>query len=217
VLTAEEMLVEDAASDRSERRAQKGYIASSDAAAFFKLAEMSDLTEIAEAKERDPITRAYFRELQYLPRTSTRSGFLHETAITPVVSGRIGRLLGDAGIPTEPTQALPEAGNVAAAGPDRFRSALSTLAETHPASYDERMRELAYLSNIVIAKARSHKEEIRPLTAVHTVLETCIAGLDYLIQEQCRRGKTIGETQLLRITGADKLFLLGQRLRAHTP
>ena len=59
VLTGEEQLLEDARAEREERRAARGYVAPADARAFLALARRAP----AEP-ETDPITRAYFRELQ---------------------------------------------------------------------------------------------------------------------------------------------------------
>lgn len=59
VLTAEEMLEDDVAAARDDRRAGEGFISPADARAFLELARRDRAPET-----RDPITRAYFRRLQ---------------------------------------------------------------------------------------------------------------------------------------------------------
>jgi hypothetical protein len=61
VLNEEEVLESDLAAERSERRAAQGFIAPADARAFLELAGRATIDEARDG--RDPIARAYFREL----------------------------------------------------------------------------------------------------------------------------------------------------------
>jgi hypothetical protein len=60
VLHGGELIEEDAAGEREARRAEEGYVAPADAAAFLKGARARPVGEIAES-EPDPIARAWFR------------------------------------------------------------------------------------------------------------------------------------------------------------
>ena len=62
VLSSEDMLEADVAGDREDRRAAEGFIAPASARSFLALARTVDVRESAPG-ERDPVTRAYFREL----------------------------------------------------------------------------------------------------------------------------------------------------------
>ncbi|HET8937969.1 MAG TPA: DUF6178 family protein, partial [Polyangiales bacterium] len=61
VLNEEELLENDIASERSDRRAAAGFVAPADARAFLELARRETIDEAPDG--RDPISRAYFREL----------------------------------------------------------------------------------------------------------------------------------------------------------
>jgi hypothetical protein len=61
VLNDEDMLENDIASERSERRAARGFVSPADARAFLELARRASIDEAPDG--RDPIARAYFREL----------------------------------------------------------------------------------------------------------------------------------------------------------
>src|SRR3569623_184485 len=61
VLTADEMLESDVAAEREDRRGAEGFVRPADARAFLRLAR-DDTGDAGD--ERDPITRAYFRDLE---------------------------------------------------------------------------------------------------------------------------------------------------------
>ncbi len=208
VLTAEEMLFEDAAADRADRRAAKGHVAPSDAAAFLRLAEVTDLSAIIDDEDQDPVTRAYFREIAEV-KDSRNADLARNENGNNTIAGRLGRQLKEAGVWPPPTPLLSET-EAAPTVSDRLRAALLALAETRPDRHDRRMRELAYLANLFLAGRGSAYSPIRPLDAAREVLDVCAEGLAFLIgRKQERRPPEV----LLADTGADKLFRIGWRLR----
>src|SRR6185503_835045 len=93
---------------------------------------------------------------------------------------------------------------------DVLRAALAQLAERDPDTHAQRMDELAYLANVLIAGASSGARAYRPVEAVEAVIETCTAGLAHLL------GGPPGEdavTEALARHRADRLFLAGWNLR----
>jgi hypothetical protein len=66
-LSSAEMLASDAAADREDRRAAEGFVAPSAARSFLALARAASAEQILAEKQRDPVTRAYFRELDRAP------------------------------------------------------------------------------------------------------------------------------------------------------
>ena len=64
------------------------------------------------------------------------------------------------------------------------------------------MRELAYLSNVLLAGSPRHQ---RPLDAAHEALAVCNAGLERAVETTGRSA-----ADLLAHTGCEKLFRLGQ-------
>jgi len=87
VLNEEDMLENDIASERSERRSAQGFVSPADARAFLELARHETIAEAPDS--RDPISRAYFRELEPEQPVSRAERALPAGAATPDV----GRLL----------------------------------------------------------------------------------------------------------------------------
>lgn len=87
VLNDEDMLENDLASERGDRRAAQGFVAPADARAFLELARRETIDEALDG--RDPISRAYFRELEPEQPVSRAERALPAGAATPDV----GRLL----------------------------------------------------------------------------------------------------------------------------
>lgn len=156
VLAGEERLLEDARAERDERRAARGYVSPADARAFLALAR-----RVPAAPERDPITRAYFRDLRPVPAAHGSAG------------GRAGaprplrRLLAEAGVEGDGAPPPPEA--------SLFRDAVARLAASDPAAHQRVVEELAYLANVLVAGDASRAWQ--PVEAAERVLELCDAGL----------------------------------------
>jgi hypothetical protein len=79
-----------------------------------------------------------------------------------------------------------------------FRDALADLAASDPHRHAERLEELAYLVNVLIAAGEAKSQ----FGAIELVIEACAAALQHL----AKRGS------LARL-GADKLFRIGWQLR----
>jgi hypothetical protein len=98
LLNEEGVLENDLAAERGERRAAQGFIAPADARAFLELAGRASIDEAPDG--RDPISRAYFRELaaeeapQRLTKTLAANGGSGKTAQADV--GRLLALLKEA-------------------------------------------------------------------------------------------------------------------------
>jgi hypothetical protein len=218
VLTTEESLEADVAGDREDRRAEQGYIAPSSAAAFLALARTSKLEVLAGSSERDAVTRAYFRGLRDEP-TRTKAN-------QPTASPKAGRpassessdlvdVLREAGI-VAPLQAnhLIEGRSAgkAKAQLDRFAEALRGLADKHPHIHGDRMRELAYLANVLAAGCSLDGRPMRPVEAARAAVATCNLGLAHLCGGQ---GKPETDARMLEATAADRLFLVGWNILFH--
>jgi hypothetical protein len=150
VLSEAESLADDVVGDRNERRAKEGFIAASDARAFLRLAR----EHAPKPGERDPVTKAYFRELDRTPRP-------------PVKRSRLMTMLG-----TD----RPKAPRL---GRSPLMEAMQGLAPTRRA---ELMEELAYLVNVVLAGDEHHWRPTDAAEVVVSVVESALEGLD-LAQE----------------------------------
>jgi len=205
VLTAEEMLESDARAERDDRRAAAGYVAASDARSFLALAQSG-----AETAERDAVTRAYFRELaRDVPaphRERPARGREHPQASpTPDVEGltRLLREVSDDAIP-------PHAALVPAPGAPLLAAALGELAASEPALYAERLEELGFLANVLVAGAAHAGRRFRPIEALETAVAACDEGLALeLPSEPSHERRLHAAVSRLRTRHLDQLFRAG--------
>ena len=154
VLTSDEMLEADAHAARDDRRAAAGYVAPSDAKSFLALASQG----LGHPSERDPVTRAYFRDFA-------------------------------------PEHARTEQAPIAAA--------LANLRGRDSTRYTQRIEELAYLVNVLIAAHSTRSRPMPPSEALALALATIKHGLSTQLDPLA------GDTPL------DILFRLGWRARTN--
>jgi hypothetical protein len=160
LLTESEQLQEDAAAEREDRRAERGYVSPADARAFLALARSAPA-----APEEDPITRAYFRALAPAaggvePGAPSR-GIAH---LEQLASRADETLRADEPLAPSTHEML-------------FRRTLAELARVNPHAHQRIVEELAYLANVLVAGDGSLGRAWRPLEAAIRVVELCDAGL----------------------------------------
>ena len=211
VLSSAEMLEADAAADREDRRARQGYVSPADARAFLALARTASADELIAQRGPDPLTRAYFRERA--TRVEPPEPTEPREAEAPASAGRVDdsgeRLLAA----LREAEILPSAQPLLAPGEtklDVLRAALAWLADRDPDAHAQRMDELAYLANVLIAGASSGARAYRPVEAVEEVIETCTAGLAHLLGGPPSEEAAVDSLARHR---ADRLFLAGWQLR----
>lgn len=222
VLSSEEMLESDVAAEREDRRAGEGFISPADARSFLELARRADPSE-----ERDPITRAYFRTLERPEIEKPGHADPPVTGGSKLAAARadVSQLvqLLEAAEVVAPASAQPLAALTAgaskpkkskaksAAKPKRtaplFEDALSDLREADPLLFSQRVEELGYLVNVLVAGGEHDGRRPRPVEALETVLKTCEAGLrTHFPTKTIKRDQA---TSVLRTTSADRLFRRG--------
>jgi hypothetical protein len=241
VLSADEMLEGDARAERDDRRAAEGYVAASDARSFLALARQGAGTP----GERDPVTRAYFRELDRNARTTpgrarTRAAksettpdierltrLLAElTATDETAAVRSGTALHEAGKPrserashqggsSRTGTAEREAALVAAPSALLLGRALAELENADPALHAERLEELGFLANVLIAGEPHRGRRFRPIEALETAVSVCDQALADELGTP--RGTTDDRLQaavaLVRSRHLDELFRRGWHAR----
>lgn len=168
VLTSEEMLESDARAERDDRRAAAGYVAASDAKSFLALARSG-----GDTSERDAVTRAYFRELaRDVPATRVERparGREHPKPPKARDSDELTRLLREVGVEAAP----PQTALVAVSGGPLLAAALAELEASDPALYAERLEELGFLANVLVAGEPHGQRRYRPIEALETALAVC--------------------------------------------
>lgn len=218
VLSSDEMLESDVHAERDDRRAQKGYVSTADARAFLELARRG----AGEPGVRDAITNAYFRDLARAPakgaalrnRASVGSRanvtgllrVLEETNVVDPAGARQHPKLMTKRIASNAIEARGFSGDDM---PNLLEDALGNLRETDPDCYRERMEELAYLANVLIAAPQNQRQRLRPVEALESALRITSRGLEAALgvtrcdsyRESLRTATTV-----LGVTSADRLF-----------
>lgn len=125
------------------------------------------------------LTAAYFREIEPVTEPPRLAADLDDDPLSKLMA-------------TE--QASPP---LPPAGASAFREALGRLS---PEVRDQRLAELVYLANVLVASGRGYD----PLSATQAVFEACAAGL---------HSHSHGTAPVATLTqhGADQLFVLGWR------
>jgi hypothetical protein len=207
VLTADEMLESDVAAARDDRRVAEGFISPADARAFLELARRGE-----GGDERDPITRAYFRELKEPKIDEPRKGGAPAAATTDVID--LAALLREAEVIAPPSTRLlsalaegdPKQGQAHLAAP-LFEQAMNDLRQRDPERFSARVRELGYLVNVWIAGGAHEGRRPRPTEALELVLRTCEAGMR--AEVGAARVTPQQALAVLMQTSADTLFRRG--------
>ncbi|MFO0611791.1 MAG: DUF6178 family protein [Polyangiaceae bacterium] len=187
VLSDEESLAEDVESEREERRARAGFVEPRAAKAFLALAEQPIQGDLLRAP-RDPLTRAYFRELAPSPKRP-------EPALSRDLPARLDR--------AAPRRPRARGSALAPSPVESLLAAMRALREEDPRRFDERMEELAYLANVLVAGApgRDGSARLDPTEAAEEALLAVARGA-------MRVGPSALEA--LRLCHADVLFRAGR-------
>ena len=213
VLTSDEMLESDVGAEREERRAEEGFVAPSSAASFLALARTTALADIIAAKKRDPVTHAYFRSLRGPSRAAPVPDSAQARAASDAAeAATLVEILRDAQVlpPSGPTFLLE--GRTSFAQEDGvFAQAMRELYAQSADLHDQRMHELAYLTNVLAAGCAIEGRSMRPLEAAHAAVATCSLGIERLLQDEPVRATPVA---VLQHEGVDKLFRIGWRLLA---
>jgi hypothetical protein len=212
VLTSGEMLESDLGAEREDRREREGFVAPSSAASFLSLARVTARRELVGSTAADPVSRAHLRRVQ--PR---RPAVQQPERDEPEAAGLV-RLLREADVLPEPhALALLEA--PAASRARLMQQAIARLREQDPVLYAERLRELAYLANVLLAGCGLEGRRFRAVEAAEAVVATCSLGLDHLLEAEpaARREAEVAERAAARVSadGAVKLFGIGWNILHH--
>jgi hypothetical protein len=184
VLTSAEVLENDVAAEREDRRAAQGFVSPADARAFLALARRGE-----QLDERDPITRAYFRNVAPPPLTPATPGL-----------DRLVTVLAEAGIiGTAADRPLAALASETHPG-SRFEAAMRDLRERDAVVFAKRVEEIGYLVNVMIAGTSGPGgRALRPMEALDLVLRACEAGLGASTDALC----------VVEHTPLDRLFRRG--------
>jgi hypothetical protein len=209
VLTSDEMLESDVAGEREDRRTAQGFVAPADARSFLELARRGE-----QLDTRDPMTKAYFRALasEKPARPDERGARAAGAALTsPGDVTQLVQLLEDAAV-VEPAGSQPSpalAPGSLPAGTEQellLQAALAELRSRKPELFSQRLEELGYLANVLIAGSRDRRP--RPVEALEQAIAVCNTGLERALGADRALARAV---ELLETTPADRLFRRGYR------
>lgn len=196
LLTAAESLAEDVEAEREDRRGKQGYVEARAAKNFLTLAK----TPCNDGAQRDPVTRAYFRDLEpiILGKVQSAQEMVKASRLLEAVQGVLPE-----------TPALLTSGPASGEKEHRIVTAIRQLHEKAPMNFAARMEELAYLTNVIVAGATKKDGRFELAEAAEAVLATVALGAELVALD--KRGKkrkaTVRElTEVLGDHSADMLF-----------
>lgn len=228
VLSSEDMLEADVAGDREDRRAAEGFIAPASARSFLALARTVDVRESAPG-EKDPVTRAYFRELaRTAPRSAAPSPNDAKDSLANLVLALEAAETFEEAKEAEVVRPRPQLQSGAGRGKKApppgqlaeaplFRRALEDIGAEDPTAYGTVLEELAYLVNVLVAGSAFRGRAFRPSEAADAVVAVCSIGLAHLVTAKTERARTKSAAALLRSEGAVRAFRMGWFVLARDP
>lgn len=180
-------LADDVEGEREARRAARGYVEARAARNFLTLARDPERKE-----ERDPVTRAYFRELDREgtrgPAPRARKAAEEPVALLAALSEEDAGT--DAGL--APLEATGPAAPI-----------VEALRRVSPRAFAERMEELAYLANVLVAGAETDDGgRFEPARAALAALAT--VGFGASLAAASNEASALAD--VLETTSADALF-----------
>lgn len=86
--------------------------------------------------------------------------------------------------------------------------ALSELHATEPCLYEQRMEELGFLANVLVAAPKRARQQLRPIEALEAAVEVVNLALEQLVEKSSRPSaeSTLAAQAMLRSTSLDCLF-----------
>ena len=226
VLTSEEMLEGDVAGEREDRRAAEVFVAPADARSFLELARRGE-----QLQTRDPMTKAYFRavasEKPARPAESAARASGTDVAGPAADVSELVQLLEDAAVVgparQQPMAALADGLAAAKKRDERawversqlmaaekpvllLLAALAELRLQRPELFSQRIEELGYLANVLIAGSSGRRP--RPVEALEQAIAVCNTGLERALGADRALARAV---ELLGETPADQLFRRGYR------
>jgi hypothetical protein len=183
LLTANEQAMFDVARDREVRGDAQGYATPAQARTFLQISRRLDRRQ-ASVPPRDPVTAAYFRnvEAQMTTVTDVESPSLDDLPAreqSPGAIAAIVELLQDAGVIPGPTRALLEAPQrTTTPRLARIRAQLAFVRDRDSNAYTIRQAELAYLANAIAAGATIQSRVVPAEEASEAVMAVCNLGLE---------------------------------------
>ncbi|MCL2778365.1 MAG: DUF6178 family protein [Polyangiaceae bacterium] len=212
VLSEGESLAEDVEAAREDRRSQQGHVETQAARAFLTLAR-KPLDHDERSDYRDPLTRAYFRELEQnrlvverAVMSRNQSVFDSRALLPPAIQRELDE------VRTESASLAIKGSRLRTTAMGVFMDAMRELSRKEMRLFGERMEEFAYLTNVLLAGHERDGARLRPREAADAVIATVSYGAAIEVRARRAKGKrreplSVTEfAEVLRKRSADVLF-----------
>jgi hypothetical protein len=208
-------LMHDISGDRRDAKERAGYVTPESATAFLELTRLASLASLVVGANHDPVSARYFSQLGRLaPEDVETESPAEEPSTAPPQQPDIEKqkeleelLIQAEIVSNEPPALLLPAPEQDAVLP--VKAALDGLQHIDAALFSERVSELVYLSNVLIAGTTLDGKRFDEVEAAHAALATCNIGMSYL-------GEDMGDDQSVR-EGLVRLFRIGRRILLQIP
>ena len=217
-----EMLEEDAASEREERREGQGFVTSLSAALFLGRARSTPLRKIIEKHKMDYATRVYTDASRSNPSAGPATqteDILKQKQDTDAVTRKVTELmqvLRDADVLPRPDARLLGYGD-AESGRHHLPlvNAMGHIRRTGGGFYEQLMLEFSYLSNTLVSGCAFNGTTFSPKQAAEAAFSVCNLGCEVLMKtDLSRKDRQPVKTMaiLLEERGLVKLFQVGWKI-----
>ena len=189
VLSGDEMLEEDVAADREERREGKGFVTSTSAAVFLSKIRSTPLKKIIQNQKMDFATRVYLESAAPVPVVDTASE--RDGAPEKIEERELVNLKVAAFIQTlQAADVLPSSDQKllgyddAGSGEHHLPlvNAMAHIGRTDPALYDDLMTEFSYLSNTLVSGCTFKRQKFTATQAAEAAFSVCNLGCEILLK-----------------------------------
>ncbi|MCZ6619722.1 MAG: DUF6178 family protein [Gammaproteobacteria bacterium] len=213
-------LMHDTTGERRDAKEKLGYVTPESANAFLKLTNLASLASLIDGENHDPVSARYFSQLGVAaeedepdgPEADDNSGQPEEAEQTAGPDDNklreLEQMLVDAEIVSDEFSGLllpaPEYDDVLP-----VKMALDGLQKIEPELFSLRLRELVYLSNVLISGTSLDGKRFDEIEAAHAVLASCNLGMSYL-------GQQPGDDEAVR-DGLVRLFRIGWQILQQIP
>jgi len=222
VLSAGEMLAEDVSAERQERKEGRGFVTPTSAAVFLSQTRSATLKKIIAANIMDHGSRAYLKsakaqaDVAVGTQTVADSSQKGPSESADLKVRQFVRTLRDAEVlPASDLKMLSYGGAESWEHHLPLAKAMRFFNQSDPDLYSQRLTELSYLSNVLIAGCGFKGRTCQPQEAAEAAFSICNLGSEYLLKQDAgsREGQPIDPmTALLKRHHLVKLFQLGWKI-----
>jgi hypothetical protein len=185
LLTDRKQVAFDLAFDREQRREQQGYVTPAQARAFLQMSRQRRLGDDT-TPPGNPVTRAYFRAIEWTTAADANSGSRHLPAASgtppaPEADDAIAavvEVLLEAGVLTQQPRALLGGEQGHAPRLARIQAHIQFVRDRDHAAYSMRVEEVAYLANTIVAGCSIQARSFTAQEASDAAVAVCNLGLE---------------------------------------